>query len=158
MIFFRPLFGDGTYTHGIGLQGLETRLRLSMTMTTSPSAHLLWTPARGRIARCTLYPLLTSCLLSGATKIPVMCLVAVPALRCHLLLALGVGVGALAAFDPSSVPSAAIRLLQVTPSLDKGLNGIYLHYQSHSTLSGLFLLSPASSITVSLNPSPPTTR
>ena len=83
------------------------------------------------------------------------CSVAVAALRRRPLLALGVGVGALAALRPSSVPSAAMRLLQVTPSLHKGLNGISSHYGSQSTLSGLFSLSPATSIMASLNPPQP---
>lgn len=81
------------------------------------------------------------------------CSVAVSAIRRRPMLALGAGVGALAAVRPSLVPSVAMRgmrLVQVTPSM--GLNGNLWHYRSQSSLSGLFPLSPADSIMTSLKP------
>ena len=81
------------------------------------------------------------------------CTVAVAALRRRPLLGLAAGFAVLAAIRPST-PSVAMRLLQVTPPSKTALNNIW-HYRSQSTLSGLFSLSPATSIMASLNPPQP---
>ena len=83
-----------------------------------------------------------------------VCSVAVAALRRRPLLGLAVGVRALAAVRPL-VPGAAMRLHQVTPSLNVALAPwarALPHYRSQSTLAGLFSLSQADSIMASLNP------
>ena len=76
------------------------------------------------------------------------CSVAVRAIRRRPLLGVAAGIGALALIRPS-VPRAAMRLSQVTPSLPS----INLpHYRSQSTSAGLFSLSSTNSIMASLNP------
>ena len=83
-------------------------------------------------------------------KLRATCSVAVAPIRRRPMLVLGAGIGALAAVRPSLIPSAAMRVLQVTPSI--GLNGSLWHYRSQSSLSKLFSLSPADSIMTSLKP------
>ncbi|PIL22512.1 hypothetical protein GSI_15201 [Ganoderma sinense ZZ0214-1] len=83
-------------------------------------------------------------------KLHAACSVAVAAIRRRPMLALGAGVGVLTAARLSLIPSVAMRLGQVTPSL--GLNRNLGHYRSQSSLSGLFPLSPADSIMTSLKP------
>ncbi|KAI8969624.1 Metalloprotease [Trametes punicea] len=81
------------------------------------------------------------------------CTVASLAMRRRPMLGIAAGVGALAAVR-QSVPGAAMRLLQVTPSLipARALHLNDLRYRSQSTLSGLFSLHQADSIMASLNP------